>query len=127
MTLLKELLAHHSTWFRLQRCRDPFAAELAIDRLTPPLPSAATPAAAAKPPAAADAMHDSSDEELPGVGEGDVAAAAGGGVAVAGGLQLSEDDILRMMEILELPRSAAIQLLEQNEGNVEAAVMQVLG
>jgi hypothetical protein len=126
--LLKELLASHAAWFRLQRCRDPFATELGIDRLTQPPPSALTPAAAAKPPAAADAMHDSSDEDLPGAGQGEGEAVAGaGGVAVAGGLHLSEEDILQVMEILELPRSMAIDLLEQNEGSVEGVVMQVLG
>lgn len=74
-------------------------------------------------------MHDSdSDEDLQGAGQGEGEAVAGaGGVAVAGGLHLSEEDILQVMEILELPRSMAIELLEQNEGSVEGVVMQVLG
>jgi hypothetical protein len=41
--------------------------------------------------------------------------------------QAREGEILRLMEILELPRSVAIELLEENEGSVEAALMQVLG
>jgi hypothetical protein len=46
---------------------------------------------------------------------GDAAAAA-----------VDEESILRLVEILELPRSQAIEMLVQHSGDVEAAVMAFL-
>ncbi len=63
----------------------------------------------------------------------------GGGVAGAGvagmeegegeeglGVEVDEEGILQLMEILELPRSAAIELLQSHEGDVQAAVLSVM-
>ncbi|KAG2497682.1 hypothetical protein HYH03_004419 [Edaphochlamys debaryana] len=39
---------------------------------------------------------------------------------------VDEEGVLRLMEILELPRGAAIELLSQHEGDVQAAVLSVM-
>lgn len=39
------------------------------------------------------------------------------------GGSVDEDGLLRIMEILELPRSTAIDLLTHHDGDVEAAIM----
>jgi hypothetical protein len=204
--LLRGLLASHASWFKLQRCPDPFQQQLSIDQLTAAA-AAANPAAATKAPAAMRedaAMHDSSEEAQAFSSDdeegGGPAGGAGGRLGVAqvrtslcrlrlaaacssaalpgkegawlppgGGSRgaaraaaspepdvpallpplvapvraaaprepsplvvpqavvAREAEILRLMEILELPRSVAIELLEQNEGSVEGALMQVLG
>lgn len=43
-----------------------------------------------------------------------------------GSMEVDEDGVLRLMEILELQRGAAIELLQQHDNDVEAAVMSVL-
>lgn len=41
-------------------------------------------------------------------------------------MEIEESSLLRLIEILEVPRSAAISLLQQHEGDVEMAVMSFL-
>lgn len=41
-------------------------------------------------------------------------------------MELVEESLLRLIEILEVPRSAAISLLQQHDGDVEMAVMSFL-
>ncbi|MEW5310568.1 MAG: hypothetical protein WDW38_002354 [Sanguina aurantia] len=62
----------------------------------------------------------------------DVHAARAGGGSGGGdggeedGMETDEESVLRLIEILEVPRSAAISLLQQHEGDVEMAVMSFL-
>lgn len=44
-----------------------------------------------------------------------------------GGDDIDEDAVLRLMEIMELPRSAAIELLASYDGDVEAAINSMFG
>ena len=39
---------------------------------------------------------------------------------------MDEEGVLRVMEILEVPRSIAIDMLLQHDGDVEAAIMEHL-
>lgn len=41
-------------------------------------------------------------------------------------VEVDEEGVLQLMEILELPRSAAIELLQSHEGDVQAAVLSVM-
>jgi NACalpha-BTF3-like transcription factor len=59
-------------------------------------------------------------------GERRWAAGAGGRRARGDVASVDEDSILRLMEILELPRSQAIEMLAQHSGDVEEAVMAFL-
>ncbi|PNH00555.1 hypothetical protein TSOC_013616 [Tetrabaena socialis] len=43
-----------------------------------------------------------------------------------GGGGVDEEGVLQLMEVLELPRGAAIELLAEHEGDVQAAVLSVM-
>ncbi|MEW5302489.1 MAG: hypothetical protein WDW36_005270 [Sanguina aurantia] len=104
--------------------------------------AAAAAAAATRSAAAADAQpsgDEIEDEELPPehlwsveqLMEDVHAARAGGGDGGGDGgeedrMETDEESVLRLIEILEVPRSAAISLLQQHEGDVEMAVMSFL-
>ena len=59
--------------------------------------------------------QDASGSEGAGDGDGSV------------GDDIDEEAVLRLMEIMELPRSAAIELLASYEGDVEAVIISMLG
>ena len=160
VALLRALLAIHKTWFRAQRCSDPFAAALGVSDLrcdgAPAAAAAATaaaPAAVAAAPGRLPAGAPAAAPALPfGGGATGIyamlraraaAGAAGEGDGGGGGDHDSDEDddddddddddgdvdedaVLRVMEILEVPRGLAIELLAQHHGSVEDAVMQVV-
>ncbi|KAG2436677.1 hypothetical protein HXX76_006205 [Chlamydomonas incerta] len=64
------------------------------------------------------------DEELQ-VGLGGFGGGMAGGMAGGGGGGVDEESVLQLMEILELPRGAAIDLLAQHEGDVQAAILSI--
>ncbi|GBF92994.1 hypothetical protein Rsub_05830 [Raphidocelis subcapitata] len=150
VALLRGLLAVHKSWFRMQRCSDPFASALGLARLR----ADADRAAATAGPSPVDGAPGGAGSGGAGGGGGGggpaaaraqaaaAAAAAGGAAAAAalgmpglapetgseddGGDDLDEASVLRLMEVLEIPRGLAIELLIQHRGSVEDAVMQVV-
>eukprot|EP00775_Hariotina_reticulata_P012498 gene12498-12632_t len=143
--LLRVLLTCHKGWFRVQRCQDPFAAALQIDQLLQPESGGSgvsftllaqqftTPSG--RPGAAAEAGT---------VVEPALPEAAGGGAsaATAAGNRGSQDDmvveedelgdfdesaVLQVMEVLELPRATALELLVDHGGDAQAVILAVFG
>ncbi|KAF8065521.1 STY13 [Scenedesmus sp. PABB004] len=131
--LLHLLLAAHKGWFRLQRCADPFAAALGLDALLAPdgggggggAPSAAA-AAAATPGAGGAAASPAAAPAAGGAG-----GAFGGyedpdmllGSEEEGGPALDEGAVLQVMEVLELPRGTALELLAEAGGDAQAELV----
>ncbi|GIL83884.1 hypothetical protein Vretifemale_12601 [Volvox reticuliferus] len=76
------------------------------------------------------------EEEVQGGGEGGVGARVGGGAGrgmapddddnSGEGMEVDEEGVLRLMEILELPRGAAVELLLNHDGDVQAAILSVM-
>jgi hypothetical protein len=132
MVLLRALLGVHRAWFRMQRCADPFASALGLDELRGDGERAAAGAAATARPGGVDNGGGTGAAAAAAAGgSGAGAAAAGGGGddsddSDGGGEEVDEGSIIRLMEILEIPRGLAIELLVQHHGNVEDAVMQVV-
>lgn len=61
------------------------------------------------------------EQVVPIIGYDDDDDSGGGG----GGMEVDEEGVLRLMEILELPRGAAIGLLQNHDGDVQAAILSV--
>lgn len=144
--LLRVLLTGHKAWFRVQRCQDPFAAALGLSKLL----QVDSPAAAGEAPAAAadGAATGATTTATRGGRAGDSpvdgAAAGSGGVALGGlsgglidaemldtedgeGLDFDEAEVLQVMEVLELPRATALELLAEHGGDAQSVILQVFG
>ncbi len=113
----------HRAWLKQEKFVDPFQSALRLDVLRQGGISGG---------AAADGNVSSSvsfrvsqvAQILDGRAAAAVAAADSGSDSEPDGLENpDEDSVLRLMEILELPRSVAIDLLQLHEGDLEAAVL----
>ncbi|GLI60065.1 hypothetical protein VaNZ11_001919 [Volvox africanus] len=68
------------------------------------------------------------DDDVQGGGEG----GGGGGMAPEDndsggeGMEVDEEGVLRLMEVLELPRGAAVELLQNHDGDVQTAILSVM-
>ncbi|GMH45789.1 hypothetical protein BSKO_13752 [Bryopsis sp. KO-2023] len=127
-SLVRTLLVAHREWFKKQHCQDIFAKNLGIDVLHQVDDSEGV-----------SPVHKQVIELLAGIEEAEAVARAGMGAAAgADPMELSEpsgDDsellvndehVLQIMDILALPRGAAIDLLIQHNGNLLSAVENVV-
>jgi Mrp family chromosome partitioning ATPase len=152
--LIKVLLTGHKGWFKVQRCQDPFAAALGLDRLLQAESAAAAgiadgivasavvaagvgsagvaanaAAAAAgtgasrEPNAAGGAVSDGEmQDQPPGLIDADMT-----GSEDAEQLDFDEAEVLQVMEVLELPRATALELLAEQGGDAQAVITQAFG
>lgn len=125
--LLGRLLAVQRQWTRREKFCDPFATALHLDALraaTQPVPEGGGGGGSGEGSGAG------AGGNLPDTLDGVMATSLGSGSGdedEGGGMDVEEEHILQLMEVLEVPRSAAIVLLMQHEGDIEAAVMSALG
>eukprot|EP00803_Ostreobium_quekettii_P007556 evm.model.scf_591.4 EVM.evm.TU.scf_591.4 scf_591:45206-50620(+) len=136
--LLKALLLAHLRWFRKQRCQDVFQKLLAIDVLrqceSTPVPAPCGTATllsqedggAARPEVEEGRTEGSHDEPPPLEAEIEDSLGSDWGGEDSDMDSMDEDGIVQVMEVLALPRTAAIDLLMQHDGNAEAAILNVL-
>ncbi|KAK9812754.1 hypothetical protein WJX72_003030 [[Myrmecia] bisecta] len=146
--LMKILLETHTKWFRLQRCKDRFEAQLSIAALKA---SASGPPPAPQPPGRPADHGGSSDVHM----RSDAAPAHAGdavlglGNAPANDTQsdddddddhhdddddeddddqmagISEESVLLIMEVTGMSRPMAIEMLAENDGNTDAVLAQL--
>jgi hypothetical protein len=146
--LFRVLLTGHKGWFRVQRCQDPFASALGLDKLLQAesaaagsAEGAAAAAAAAASPAAgggsnaasgaaagssgaaaAAALDADLQDQPPGLVDADMS-----GSEDAEQLEFDEAEVLQVMEVLELPRATALELLAEQGGDAQAVIMHAFG
>lgn len=141
--LFRVLLTAHKGWFRVQRCQDPFAAAMGLHKLLQADSAAAAAgsaadgtaaAALASPGAAANAAaaglaavagaDDDSDlqDQPPELHDADMS-----GSEDAEGLEFDEAEVLQVMEVLELPRATALELLAEQGGDAQAVILAAFG
>ena len=118
--LLQALLDAYHSWLQHEKFSDPFSASLRLDTLrlggTPPPPMAAVMHRQAGGGDGGTASMEP-DDDIVSDSEGDDDNNDEEDGAV------DEDGLLHIMEVLELPRSTAIDLLVHHGGDVEAAIM----
>ncbi|GAX79817.1 hypothetical protein CEUSTIGMA_g7257.t1 [Chlamydomonas eustigma] len=124
MKLLQVLLGVHRAWLKQEKYTDPFQMHLRLAALRQPIhvhqphsivssegaeghssPGRVVSVAPSLLPSLVGSASDSDNEEV----------------------EADEEGVLRIMEILELPRSAAIDLLLHHGGDVEVAIMSAFG
>jgi hypothetical protein len=153
--LFRVLLTGHKGWFRVQRCQDPFAAALGLDRLLQAESAAAgtadgvvvASAAAAAVAGSAGVAGNAAGGAAAGTGTPREPTAAGGAVSDgemhdqppglidadmtgsedAEQLEFDEAEVLQVMEVLELPRATALELLAEQGGDAQAVIMHAFG
>jgi hypothetical protein len=137
--LLQALLGVHQAWLRQERWNtDPFKGLLRLSELRQAGGGGVARATdgPSEGPSGAGAQQQPADGSPswvapPDGGAGSEGHGGGGGEMLSdsdgddGGVD--EESILRLMEILEVPRSTSIDLLFQHDGDVEAALMSALG
>lgn len=115
--LLQVLLAVHRAWLRREKFNDPFQAALAIDALRD---LNAAPVATAM--TALTSAQQRNDAELTSLPDLSLASSDEEDRQAA----VDEERVLRVMEVLEIPRRTALDLLVHHDGDVEAAIMSSL-
>ncbi|KAM0948876.1 putative CTLH/CRA to LisH motif domain-containing protein [Dioscorea sansibarensis] len=122
MKIMRATLHTHNEWFKLQMCKDRFEEFLKINilkELDAPLPSDSTSKTQADNEThGSSSQVTSSSSKITDYGSSPAQVASNENV-------FDENAILKVMEFLALPRSDAIHLLMQYNGNAEAVIQQI--
>lgn len=154
--LMECLVASHTAWYKLQRCKDPFLADFPqIEALKRPQPEggAAAPASTLTAGLSRISIGPGAEHRRSEGGGGAAGAGAGHVIPPPFGLppavfsseggddsydsededgegddqdEYDEGAVLQIMDVLEVPRSAAIELLISHGGDPAAAIVSVL-
>jgi hypothetical protein len=125
LKLLQVLMGVHRAWLKQEKFLDPFESSLRLAALRQAIP-------VQLPPCVVLGSEGAVGETSPGGRvsvEPSLLPSLMGSASDSEGDEVDADEegVLRIMEILELPRSAAIDLLAHHGGDVEVAIMSVFG
>ncbi|CAH2043135.1 unnamed protein product [Thlaspi arvense] len=130
MKIIKATLHTHTEWFKLQMCKDRFSNLLKIDSLK----QVNTDWMSAIKSGSNKDSNTNFSSQVTTTSSSTMTSEDGGSSSLMMTTQTSsrealweESAILKVMEFLALPRSDAIQLLSQYNGNAEAVIQQLFG
>ncbi|KAJ0981526.1 hypothetical protein J5N97_009781 [Dioscorea zingiberensis] len=121
MKIMRATLHTHNEWFKLQMCKDRFEEFLKINilkELDAPVPSNGTFKTQADNETNGSSQISSSSSKITDYGSSPTQVASNESA-------FDENAILKVMEFLALPRSDAIHLLTQYDGNAETVIQQI--